>query len=250
MNLWESTLLLTRPAEAAARFAAALERDLGRFGRVVTAPLMQIVPLPLPEALGPGTGVILTSEAALPAAQALTDGRGARGPAWCVGARTAEAALAAGFSPVLAAPEAEALLETLLADPPDLALVHLSGRHQRGDLAARLTARGIPTRRIAVYDQQALPPDPVLDTLGRGRGWVVAPVFSPRSAALLAAALPGRPVAGLRPVALSLAVARAWELAAKERRCDHPPVAAIARSADAAGMVAAIAGLYGRGGGA
>jgi uroporphyrinogen-III synthase len=130
-----ATLLLTRPRAASERFAAEIAaRDLPL--EVVIAPLMEIVPTgdlpPLPE----GAALIFTSSNAVEAAG---PGQGRR--AWCVGARTRQAAAEAGFDAVLAGATADELVAHVVDLRPDGPLVHVHGRHQRGDVADRLAPR-------------------------------------------------------------------------------------------------------------
>jgi uroporphyrinogen-III synthase len=130
----------------------------------------------LPE--GPFAAVILSSETGAQAAASLK----ARLPdhAFCVGDRTAAAARLAGFAATSAQGDAAALLALILSDPPG-PLLHLRGQDTRGDLARRLSARGVP-----------------------------APLFSPRSAAILGAeCVRIAATAPIHVVALSPAVAEA-----------------------------------------
>jgi uroporphyrinogen-III synthase len=237
----DAVLLLTRPEPAARRFAAEAEQAVGPFAQVVIAPLQRIVPLgPLP-ALPPGAALAFTSENGVAMAVAAgLGGQAAGGPrrAYCVGARTAAAARAAGFEARAAEGCADALLAAILADPPPGPIVHLAGRHQRGDLAERLRAAGLPATRIAAYDQQAAEVSDEARAALAGARPVVAPLFSPRSAALLAERMPAAPRAPLLLVFLSPAVAEAWT--------GPPPLAArVAARPGSADLCHALRGLLG-----
>jgi uroporphyrinogen-III synthase len=156
---------------------------------------------------GPFAGVIFTSAAAVEAALRL--GADLPKDAWCVGRKTADRAAAAGFNARSADGDAAALVAAILADPPQGRLLHLRGEDVRGEVAERLTSAGTETFSLTVYRQIArpLPPEGValLGTLGP----VILPVFSPRSATLFRAAMPGGSRATLVLVAMSDTVADA-----------------------------------------
>ncbi|MGR3591255.1 MAG: uroporphyrinogen-III synthase [Limimaricola soesokkakensis] len=199
----EPTLLLTRPEPAARRFLAELEIRAGRHLKAVIAPLMRIDEMTPPRPARSPAALILTSE------------RGAWGaarmgytglPAWCVGPRTAQAARLAGLDPRPGGGTAETLIAAILKAPDEGPLLHLRGDHQRGDLADRLRAAGRGCDEAVVYAQTARPLSEAGRHLLSGRTPVVAPVFSPRSAALLAACAPI--AAPLALVAISAAAAR------------------------------------------
>ena len=155
------------------------------------------------------------------------------GPAWVVGKRTAAAARRAGHDVRHVAADADTLVEHLRAARPPGPLIHLRGDHARGDVAGRLARAGLDAGERVVYRQDAVPlTDAALALLG-GSDPVILPLFSPRSAALVAARS-GRPAAPCRIVALSPAVAAAWP---------HGGEPVIAREKSAAGMVAAVAAL-------
>lgn len=193
-------LLLTRPEADSRRFAE-LIGPRGEGVRIVISPLLRIEPLGMP---GPSGGVpVFTSAHAVPLA-----GPGGGGDAWCVGERTAAAAAAVGWRPRVGAGDAEALVAAILASGEAGPFVHLRGAHARGEIAARLRAGGRAASERVVYDQRAAPLAAEAQAALAGRAPVVAPLFSPRSAALFAAAA-GNPAAPLRVVAMSDAVRRA-----------------------------------------
>jgi uroporphyrinogen-III synthase len=199
-------VLLTRPAEQSARFAQDLRHRFGAV-QIVTSPLMApvFVDPTLPE--GPFAAVILSSETGAQAAASLK----ARLPdhAFCVGDRTAAAARLAGFAATSAQGDAAALLALILSDPPG-PLLHLRGQDTRGDLARRLSASGVPTVEAVVYAQTPQPLTAAAVTLLTGAAPVLAPLFSPRSAAILGAeCVRIAATAPIHVVALSPAVAEA-----------------------------------------
>lgn len=192
------TLLLTRPHAQSARFAAELAARWPGLA-IVIAPLMEIVATGAAPPFAPGDAVIFTSANAIPFA-----GPGAGRTAWCVGAGTAARAAAAGFDARSADGAAEDLVALLRTARPEGRLWHLHGAHVRGDVVARLRAAGLAAEGHEVYAQRDLPPDAgfaaALDAAA-----LLVPLFSPRSAALFAAAA-GAPRPGAGAVALSPAV--------------------------------------------
>ena len=190
-------LLLTRPRSASERLAAEL-RDVA--GQVVISPLLRIMPRgPLPRLPG---GALFTSAHGVESFLALGGTGG--GPAWAVGPRTAARVEAAGFELRGAASDAAALAELVPADAPSL--LHLRGAMQRGDLVARLRRRGLEAVEAVVYKQR---PEPLtaeaLDLLRTRR--FVAPLYSPATAALFAAACSVEARANVIAICLSSAVA-------------------------------------------
>jgi uroporphyrinogen-III synthase len=197
-------VLLTRPKDEAEAFALALRRRFGSRVRPVIAPLMAVEYLSptLPE--GPFAGVIFTSATGIEAAGRI--GFPQTGLAWCVGRKTAKRATAAGFHARSAEGDAAALVAAIRADPPAGKLLHLRGEETRGAVADSLNSAGTETESAVVYHQlpQPLPPE------GQGLllvdGPVILPLFSPRSAALFRAGLPGDLRATLWLVTMSRAV--------------------------------------------
>ncbi len=190
------TILLTRPQAASEQFAKGLSGAV-----VVISPLMEIVATDAMITADGIEGVILTSQNAVPFSP--------RPPrqAYCVGDRTARAARAAGFDVQSVAPNAETLIQSILADPPTGPLLHIHGVHVRGNVAARLTAAGIKARGVAAYDQVARPPDDRFRAALTSPSLIV-PLFSPRSATLFVQATAGISKT-TRIIALSQAVADA-----------------------------------------
>lgn len=182
-------------------FVRAVETALGRKVPHVVAPLIEIVPL-APD-LPPAAGLVLTSRHGAEAAARL--GLAAGMPAWCVGEATARAARRAGFAATALGGTADALVAALVQARPDGPLLHLHGAHTRGDVAERLRLAGIATEARPAYEQAERPPSPEAAELLSGPGEVIAPVFSPRSAKLLVAALPD----GSSPVVIAISAAAA-----------------------------------------
>jgi uroporphyrinogen-III synthase len=101
-----------------------------------------------------------------------------------------------------------ALVSAIAAEQTKGPLLYVRGRDSAGDLAKTLISLGVMVDELVVYEQQATPLNTAAEALlAEGRS-VIAPVFSPRTAGLLAGepAVLGR-VAPLWIVALSRAVA-------------------------------------------
>lgn len=202
------TLLLTRPPADSRRLAALLPQIPS-----VIAPILQIVPVPHDAArLAEAEGLVFTSGHAVAAAGA---GRGR--PAFCVGPRTATLARNAGFEVIEGAGTSDQLRGLIAAS--GLRLLHPHGRH---------VASPLPVEGIVVYDQIAQPLTPAATELLAGRGPVVLPLASPRSARLLsqAACNAGAP---LWLAAISPAAMAGWSGPAERRTvAASPQLAALA----------------------
>lgn len=219
-------ILVTRPEAAGRRFAGQIA-DLGL--RIVLAPLMRIVPVPHdPAAVAAARGLVLTSENAVPHA-----GQGRGRPAICVGPRTAAAAGAAGFAVRQGPGDAAGMMPMLEGLGPGW--LHLRG--------VRVAAE-LPVPGIIVYDQQPLPPGAEAAAVLGGAAPVILPLFSPRSAALVAEAARGA-AAPLWIIPISPAAGAAWDRAAASAGAPAPARRLTACRPDAAAMRAAIARLAG-----
>ncbi len=199
-------LLITRQAEQGARFAEACTARIGPI-ETILAPVLDIVPRKAEIMLEGVRGLIFSSANGVRAFVAACDRRDL--PAWCVGTRTAGLAQASGLAVRAAAGDAASLVALLRAAAPPTPLLHLRGAHAAADMAAQLTAAGLPTRAVIVYDQLARPLTAAARATLEGARPVIAPVFSPRSAALLADAAAGA-AAPLYVAAISPAAAREW----------------------------------------
>ncbi len=175
------TLLITRPQPAADSFASAVIAALQEDVPVVISPALQIVPLD-PGTIPAPAHVVFTSVHGV--AQAVRLGV-TKVPAWCVGDKTAAAARAAGFDATSAGGAANDLIALVIDRAPNGPMLHLAGRHHRGDIAAKLSQAGFQCTTIATYLQDLLPPTETAIALARGTKPVVAPVFSPRSSHIL-----------------------------------------------------------------
>lgn len=167
---------------------------------IVIAPLMAPVLLdaPLPELLSPRGGgarpdaeavVIFSAETGVAGFARLCPRRDLR--ALCVGERTAAAARMAGFPATVAGADAAGLLAALPALAQGARVVVVRGEDTACPIARHLSTRGVETAEMIVYAQRPQPLGAEARALLAGGAPVVVPLFSPRSAALFAAAATG-----------------------------------------------------------
>jgi len=197
------TLLLTRPLEQATAFAQRF-RNSGL--KTCISPLLEITfCADLPD-ITPYRSLIFTSTNGVRAFAPLA--RGCNLPSFTVGQMTADRALTAGLPAQMLGLDVAELTTALQDKTPETPCLHLCGAITKGNLAANLTRSGIPTDAAIVYYQRPLPLSPAAQELLRGRGPIIVPLFSPRSAhhfgkewTLISN------IAPIYPVALSTAVA-------------------------------------------
>jgi uroporphyrinogen-III synthase len=194
---------MTRPQEAGERFVARLPPDLRARLTPVYSPLIRIEPMVGAVDLGDARGLIFTSSNGVSVAARLTSRRDL--PCYCVGERTARAAQGAGWQAECSGANAESLIATLHRTRPDGPLLHLRGKHGRGNVAARLSALNCPTHAQVIYDQPLLPLSDAAHRILAGPAPVIVPLFSPRTARQFADLVTG--AAPLYLAALSRAVA-------------------------------------------
>lgn len=197
-------LLMTRPRVPAERFVAELPGGALRF-RTVYTPLFGIEitgHLPHPST---AAGLIFTSANGVTAWKALGGRRDL--PVFTVGKATAQVAQALGMRATSADGSADDLVAMILAMRPAAPLLHIRGTHSRGDVAQRLTRAGLPTQEAILYDQPELGLTDEAKAVLLGEAPVIAPLFSPRTAALLAKAPTKAPllVAGISQAVVNAA---------------------------------------------
>jgi uroporphyrinogen-III synthase len=173
-----ATLLLTRPAASSVSFAARLDPVIVSRAALVISPLLEIVGLGHSVDLSGYGGVILSSVNGV-----MYGPQGDGMQAFCVGHQTADAAIAKGWHVAGLAQDADGLIREIETRPAKGPLLHLSGQHQRGDIAERLTALDQRTSRVVIYDQRSVALSEAAQTALCGDGPVVLPLFSPRTAA-------------------------------------------------------------------
>jgi uroporphyrinogen-III synthase len=146
-------LLVTRPEPEGARTAARL-RARGHEVRLV--PLLRIEPVADARfGAGPWSGIVFTSANAVRAVVAHRRFRELAGlPAYAVGARTREVAVAAGFAQTVSAEgDVDALARLIAATTGDagLPLIYFAGSDRAGDLAGALGRVGQAVETVIAY---------------------------------------------------------------------------------------------------
>lgn len=173
-------LLLTRPEPQSRSFLQMCEAAVGRELPSVISPLMEIKPLGGPPDLDRFKTVIVTSSNAV---RCLGDALTGRSVA-TVGEATAELARGFGADAVC---YGESLDDFLSKAPPlEGPVMYCRGVHSRGNLLDALGKRGMNIVEAEIYDQVAIKLSARAQDLLRGDSKLYAPVFSPRTAKLLA----------------------------------------------------------------
>lgn len=198
-------ILLTRPRAASERFAEALRAEIAD-AEIAICPLMEPLQIlqSLPE-IATAEHVVFTSAQAIAVLADLTEARACH--AWCVGDRTAQAARDIGLTATSARGDADRLVAVLTAAMPGGLILHLRGKHTRGDITVRLREAGLQCEERIAYEQVRLAPSRTFQDIVSSPRRVVAPLFSPRSARVFMDACQAPNGALIQPVCLSEAVA-------------------------------------------
>lgn len=193
---------MTRPRVASEAFVRLLPKDAHARIRPVFAPLIDIVASPVDAFMDTQDAAIFTS------ANGVLHGPNGLGRlAYCVGPATTTVARERGWNAQKSGHTADQLVATLLQKPPKQRLVHFSGTHTRGDVAARLARAGLSASRVTVYDQAPAKLSDEAYALLSGNAPVLVPLFSPRTASLFAESAPATNCASI--IALSDTIAQA-----------------------------------------
>lgn len=168
-------LLLTRPRPGAEAFLARLSPAVQEVALI--SPLIEIEGTGSTPDLAPYAGVIFSSANAVDHAP-----RGEGRRAYCVGPQTTQAAETAGWQAQMMGRDAAELVAQMSGRAELGPLMHLAGRHRRGDLASALSASGLTCAVETLYDQRLLPLSAAAQDLLEGDAPVLVPLFSPRSA--------------------------------------------------------------------
>lgn len=223
MRVSVPTLLITRPLEASHRFARMMRDRMGDDLQICISPLIEIRDLPETVLVGNAKGLVFTSRHGVQAMAKMTDRRDMA--VFCVGGTTTAAANAAGWAAIEAGQDAKFLIEGILARNPQGPLLHIRGSSSRGDIAASLTAAGLPTTQSIVYEQAPLDLNETAAALLSQGGPVIVPLFSPRSAAQFFKQKQGD--AQLHFAALSQAVAEEIKAKCHVARCPDAQAMAV-----------------------
>ncbi len=197
-------ILVTRPLTQANEF----RQILGQGARVVISPVIEIRYSDFSVQTGVYQTLIFASRNAVNAAARCMDLHGLN--AIAVGDRTALAATGQGMISVSAGGNADDLVERVIAANPEGKVLFVRGRHSRGEIADLLNSRGIETDSVIAYDQiQTKLTAEACELLG-GDAPVIIPLFSPRSAKLVASEVT-EIRAPLALVGMSKAVLDSWD---------------------------------------
>ncbi len=229
---------MTRPLSSAQRFVADLPDEVRASVDVIFAPLMEIISIPGEGATADVKALIFSSANGVDAAigRVTTDL-----PTYCVGERTTQKAVEAGWDAKCLGKTADELVEALIGLSPPAPILHLHGCNTRGDVATRLSVAGLPCRGQAIYDQRLLPLGEDAMRAIRSHHAVIVPLFSPRTAQHFAEICPD--ASNLHLIALSHAVAEPLKvLNCRDLQvCTSPDAAAVtAMVRDAAACLARV----------
>lgn len=195
-------IILTRPDGMNADFMAQIPAATANLLTPIESPLLRIEAVDASFEMLPSEIAIFTSSNGVRFAPS-AKGRSAL----CVGMRTTQNAIDAGWDAACAGQTAAELIAFCKTHPPQGSLVHLSGVHVRGDIVQHLCELGLQARRLPLYDQVLLPISPEASAVLKQDNLVIVPLFSPRTAAHFAASCP--PDSKVKLVTLSDAVTSA-----------------------------------------
>lgn len=192
---------MTRPRAASDAFVATLSKAVRAQLDPVFSPLIDIIPVQSDVDMGPQNSAVFSSRNGV-----MVGPEGGGRVAYCIGPATTKAALEKGWNARHVGHDADSLVDALQAMRPQGPLVHLSGRHTRGNITGRLAQTGLNITNIAVYDQILRPLSDEARQVILNASRVIVPLFSPRSATQFVQSAPT--LRSVQVIALSTAVAR------------------------------------------
>jgi uroporphyrinogen-III synthase len=151
---------------------------------VLISPVMEIRPVNFSVDFDRYSTLVFSSGNGVRAAAARENLSGRRGIV--VGDRTAEVARDCGMDVVSAKGGSQELLSAVKKAKPSGRVLLVRGKHTTGDVKKGLISAGIDTDSVVGYDQVSMPLSPAAIHVLRGERRVIIPLFSPRSAVLLA----------------------------------------------------------------
>lgn len=203
MTVPQPTLLLTRPEAQSLVFLEQCEALAGRKLPAVISPILRIEAIGELPRLDDYATLIFTSGNGVRCLAERADLKGRK--VRTVGNRTADLARSFGADAKALGDDSEAFVKAARLKGPVLLC---RGTHGRGDLIGQLRARGIQIEEAVIYDQVEQQLSPAAKLLLAGNSPVLVPVFSPRSAGLLAQHTPIK--APVTLLAISANAADAW----------------------------------------
>jgi uroporphyrinogen-III synthase len=200
----QPTLLLTRPEPQSRAFLEQCEALAGRPLAAVISPILRIEATGVIPDLDRFATIIFTSGNGV---RCLAERAGLRGRnVRTVGTRTAQLARSFGAKAVALGDDVDAFIRA--AAKVESPALLCRGTHVRGDLAKQLRNLGVEVEEAVIYHQFEQPLSADAKRLLAGKSPVLVPVFSPRSAGLLAQQCPI--TAPVTVLAISANAADAW----------------------------------------
>ncbi|MCY4152536.1 MAG: uroporphyrinogen-III synthase [Aestuariivita sp.] len=185
MTTQKPLLLITRPLDAGQRFVRSLPEEITQATLVVCAPLIEIKSGEKDVDTAGYRAVIFSSRNGVRHSRVPKDQPPIK--AYCVGQATTEFARKTGWKAIYAGASASELVARLCQCKPSGPLLHLRGKLTVGNIASSLTRAGVTTTELVVYDQLPVSfSDEARQTIELAKH-VIAPLFSRRTAELLAA---------------------------------------------------------------
>ncbi len=178
----QPTILLTRPQKQAERFAQTCRAAFGDQIEIIISPLLEIQILEIQTPINSYDGLIFSSENGVQAYQQNFSKTGL--PAYCVGARTAKAATAAGLQAFTANGTAANLIAMIERENPKGALLHIHGAQTRGEIVQNLQASGHLADGVVAYRQIPVALNHAARAALGADQALILPLFSPATAAL------------------------------------------------------------------
>ncbi len=173
-------ILLTRPVEGSKRFAEALRNALGSDVKIVISPLTKIEFLEGALELDNLSKLIFTSINGVRAYARHCDRRDI--PCYTVGDATAAYADSIGLRATSCHGNAQDLIARILADGERGPVLHIRGRHSRGEVALSLRNAGCKAEETILYRQIGQTLNNAAVSLFQAKTPVIVPLFSPRGA--------------------------------------------------------------------
>ncbi len=175
------TVLITRPDPYGAEFAATLRAQPGGDLAMVLSPALRIEARGAVPDLTGLRWLIFTSRNGVRYFAAGSERRDI--PVYAVGDATADEARSIGMDAISCGGDARDLLARIEADKARGPMLHLRGAHAAADIAGALNDAGMVVGEAVLYSQQPAPLSDAARACLMGNAPVIAPVFSPRSAA-------------------------------------------------------------------
>lgn len=176
-------VLITRPEPDGKEFAATLRTQPGGDVAMIHSPILQIVARGTVPDVSPYRWLIFTSRNGVRHFSAASARRDI--PSYGVGDATADEAKAVGIESISCSGDARDMLARIKADGVCGPMLHLRGEHAAADIAGALRTAGVEADEAVIYAQEALPLNDTARACLMGDAPVIAPIFSPRSAAAL-----------------------------------------------------------------